>query len=84
MSTPENHENSGKNHPVKKKMLDGEEEFLNSLPPDLGLDADHSSDNESPDGKYNRDNDITSPGPGSDDDAGEMGEPFDSSPIMNK
>lgn len=84
MSTPENHKNTEGTHPIKKKMLEGEEEFLNSLPPDLGLDADHSSDNESPNGKYNNDEDITSSGRDDDNDADEMGEPFDSSPIMNK
>jgi hypothetical protein len=84
MANPENHKNTEDTHPIKKKMLEGEEEFLNSLPPDLGLDADHSSDNEHPDGKYNNDNDMTSSGPAGDDDADEMGEPFDSSPIMNK
>jgi hypothetical protein len=84
MSTSENHKNTDGSRAVKKKVTEGKEEFLNSLPPDLGLDADHSSDNENPDGKYNNDNDMTSPRSKGGGDADNLSEPFDSSPIMNK
>jgi hypothetical protein len=68
--------------PEKKKFLEGEEEFIEDLPPNLGLDADRSSDNEIAERKYNMDNDITSDN--SKDDSDHLAEPFDSSPIMNK
>jgi hypothetical protein len=83
MSNPANtNENSNNPIPEKKKLLEGEEEFINDLPDNLGLDADRSSDNESEEMKYNMDNDISS------DDSKNISdhsdEPFDSSPIMNK
>lgn len=68
--------------PEKKKFLEGEEEFMADLPENLGLDADRSSDNDSPERIYNMDNDITSDSSKSEGD--HLDEPFDSSPIMNK
>jgi hypothetical protein len=68
--------------PEKKKFLEGEEEFIADLPENLGLDADRSSDNDSPERRYNQDNDITSDS--SKNDSDHLDEPFDSSPIMNK
>lgn len=68
--------------PEKKKLLEGEEEFIEDLPANLGLDADQSSENESLERKYNMDNDISSDS--SKDDSDHLADPFDSSPIMNK
>ncbi|MDB5020688.1 MAG: hypothetical protein JWQ28_1815 [Pedobacter sp.] len=83
MSNPANTNESFENPiPDKKKFLEGEEEFIEDLPANLGLDADRSSDNDSPERKYNMDNDIASDN--SKDDSDHLEEPFDSSPIMNK
>jgi hypothetical protein len=83
MSNPEDNNERYKNPiPEKKKFLEGEEEFIEDLPENLGLDADRSSDNESPERKYNMDNDISSDDGKGDSD--HLAEPFDSSPIMNK
>jgi hypothetical protein len=83
MLNPEGNNKSGENPiPEKKKFLEGEEEFIEDLPTNLGLDADRSSEDESPGRKYNMDNDISSDN--SKDDSDHLAEPFDSSPIMNK
>jgi hypothetical protein len=76
--------NQSKENPIpeKKKFLEGEEEFIEDLPANLGLDADRSSDNDSVERKNNLDNDITSDDSKGDSD--HLAEPFDSSPIMNK
>jgi hypothetical protein len=68
--------------PEKKKLLEGEEEFIEEMPANLGLDADRSSDNDSVERRNNLDNDITSDS--SKDNSDHLQEPFDSSPIMNK
>jgi hypothetical protein len=68
--------------PEKKKLLEGEEEFIEEMPANLGLDADRSSDNDSIERRYNMDNDIASDS--SKDNSDHLQEPFDSSPIMNK
>jgi hypothetical protein len=68
--------------PGKKKLLEGEKEFIEDLPENLGLDADRSSDNDSLERKYNMDNEITAEK--SNNNSNNLDKPFDSSPIMNK
>ena len=83
MSNTEQEHNKEENPiPEKKKLLEGEEKFIEEMPPNLGLDADRSSDNDSVERRYNLDNDITSAS--SKDNGDHLQEPFDSSPIMNK
>lgn len=83
MSNIEQEHSKDKNPvPEKKKLLEGEKEFMEEIPPNLGLDADRSSDNDSVERRYNLDNDIASDS--SKDNSDHLQEPFDSSPIMNK